>query len=104
MSNLVRFTSLLSQQDQVEIDYNAIAQPNNSFLNAKLFQTLSDQLENRKLLVIENWYTDLNGNPITGNPKLRYSMNINLLIATDNDKWIPLIIDPDTGNGMGNNP
>jgi hypothetical protein len=102
--NLVRFTSVLAQSDSNELDYDMAAQPNNSFLNARIVPAADNALKNRKILVLENWYTDLNGTPISGKPKLRYSMNINLLIATDANKWLPMIIDPDTGNGMGNTP
>ncbi len=77
--------------------------PNKSFFNA----TSSDSFAKGALLYFENFYLDNDGKPIP--PKwdqlIEYAMNFNMLL--DNAKGthkLPLIFDPDGGNGMGGDP
>ncbi len=97
--NLVRFTRFLAEADSATIGFREAAE-NNAFFGAALLDGKSFG-RGRKLLKLENWYTDSSGNLITGTPELRYSMNIHLLVSTNDGKRIPLVIDPDTGNGFG---
>ena len=103
-ANLVRFSPILGQKDSSDIDYLKEGAENHSFFNAKLIPTKNSKLNKRKILLLENWYLNKDGTSISDNSKILYSMNIHLLIANDTNKWTPLVIDPDTGNGMGNSP
>lgn len=103
-ANLVRFSHYAGQADSTDIDYTEV-EPNNAFMNARLIDVIdTGTFDGQKLLCIENWYTDEFGKTVTGKPRLRYSMNLHLLATTEGGAVLPLIIDPDTGNGMGNNP
>lgn len=103
-ANLVRFTAYAGQADATEIEYNEV-EPNNAFVNARLIDALeTGPFKGKKILRLENWYVDNKGVGLPAMAKLRYSMNLHLLATTEGSKLIPLIIDPDTGNGMGNNP
>jgi hypothetical protein len=77
--------------------------PNKSFFNAKS----DDRFARGSLLYFENFYLDTVGKPIppkTPNP-IFYSLSFNLLLDTKSGgKPIPIMIDPDTGNGMGGPP
>ena len=67
----------------------------------------------KRAYLIDFWNTDENGNAITGVIEGRpatyyvYAMNIHLEMATSKRtaklNWVPIIIDPDTGN-MGGPP
>jgi hypothetical protein len=76
--------------------------PNNAFFSARRLEP--------NLLYLENWFTDKNGNVIdtTANaPKYdeQYSLDIHLLMAAAiGTATIPIIIDPDTGNGNHRRP
>ena len=71
--------------------------PNNAFFNC------AEVLPN--MLTLENWFTTKNGKKFQdGDKPEEYSMNIHLKIKTPSGKFIPLVIDPDTGNGAGNEP
>jgi hypothetical protein len=77
--------------------------PNKSFFGAKS----EDKFARGSLLYFENFFLDNAGKPIppkTPNP-IFYSLSFNLLLASKGDgKPIPIMIDPDTGNGMGGPP
>ncbi|HEV7232656.1 MAG TPA: hypothetical protein VGN36_00325 [Sphingorhabdus sp.] len=103
-ANLVRFTHYAGQPYANEIEYSVV-EPNNAFVNARLIDALATgPFKGRRILRLENWFVDKDGMPIKPWAKLLYSMNLHLLATTAGGKIIPLIIDPDTGNGMGNNP
>lgn len=78
-------------------------EPNNSFLNPRI-QTWGGL----EMLVLENWFVDADGQPVT--TPLWYAMNVHLLMRCALDGHddrvceLPLILDPDTGNGAGNEP
>jgi hypothetical protein len=56
-------------------------------------------------LSLDNWFTKKSKKPISnGDPDENYSMNIHLKMSTSAGGFIPIIIDPDTGNGAGNEP
>jgi len=70
---------------------------NNAFFDSTIIEP--------NLIVLNNWFTTKNGKKFeVGDTDENYSMNIHLQIRTTNGSLIPIIIDPDTGNGMGNNP
>lgn len=84
--------------------------------NATFFNAEVKKLGNSTLsgLYVENHFKDYKGNSMSSSSrKTRYSININLLACRPNiakcdfDKpgdVIPLVIDPDTGNGWGSKP
>lgn len=92
---------------------------NYSFYNGKVIDTIKDF---PGVLYLENHFRSADG---TGNPPKNpkdnlYSMNLHLLVCKSNEtrcdakagpktksersKFIPIIVDPDTGNGTGNGP
>ncbi len=88
--------SVLPKPSQNKTFYNAISLKDSSIKNDVLF--------------VQNWFVDSkNQKPIPKKPNTNhkyipeevYSMNIHILIGAAD---IPAVIDPDTGNGMGNNP
>lgn len=103
MQNLVRFTKFTSEYLKPTVS-NQEAEPNNSFFNASILQTQSRKLTGSSILRLENWYTDKYGRPVPCHSELLYSMNIHLMMETDDGQVIPIILDPDTGNGWGNEP
>ncbi len=77
--------------------------PNKSFYGAKS----EDRFAQGSLLYFENYFLDDAGKPLPPKPAkpIFYSFNFNLLMETQNgSKPIPIVIDPDGGNGMGGPP
>jgi hypothetical protein len=77
--------------------------PNRSFFGAKS----DDKFARGSLLYFENYYLDGNGKPIPPKTPLPifYAMNFHLLMASaTGGKPIPIVIDPDTGNGWNYPP
>ena len=89
---------------------NAVAKENYAFFGATLVDAIDrNTFRDRRLLRLENWSTDMGGKPITYDPNntnqhTDYSMNLHLLATGYDGSKIPLIIDPDTGNGYGDPP
>lgn len=53
------------------------------------------------LLYLENWFTNKNGKLVDASSSETMSMDIHLLMKTaDGQMDIPIVIDPDTGNGL----
>lgn len=86
------------------------AKPNHAFKNARI---LNDDMigpqsvvaKKGRMILIENHVKDSSGNSLSNKPQHRYSMNFVYLAPDPNNETVlPMIIDPDTGNGMGNNP
>ncbi|HEX8621467.1 MAG TPA: hypothetical protein VF718_05800 [Allosphingosinicella sp.] len=107
LENIVRFTQYRGSNPALE------AKKNNAFFNLKRldFATLGP-LKSRTAYELEFWNTDDEGNPIEAIKECPtthyiYSMNIHLKMAvkTSGEQaiWIPIILDPDTGN-MGGDP
>jgi hypothetical protein len=77
--------------------------PNKSFFGAKS----EDAFAKGSLLYFENYFLDDAGKPLPPKPAnpIYYSFNFNMLMAAQNGaKPIPIVIDPDGGNGMGGPP
>ncbi|MEA3060802.1 MAG: hypothetical protein QOJ94_583 [Sphingomonadales bacterium] len=96
-ANLVQFAEFSAQ--------GAPRARNNSFLNAEL-----RSWPGKEVLVLENWFVDDNGQPIAPPLEFLHTMNVHLLMrcalagADDRPHELPVILDPDTGNGTGNEP
>jgi hypothetical protein len=87
--------------------------PNHAFFNVKkmTFQDVSETKANTAF-VLEYWNTNQDGmvikyvDPDDAHTQFRYSLNILLeskAPSAKGDKWVPVIVDPDTGN-MGAEP
>lgn len=77
---------------------------NYAFYNAKLLNGPNNKAD--KVLYLENFYSKEGGSPIGDNdPNTYYDMNFNILLSGKNEgTTVPVIVDPDTGNGAGWNP
>jgi hypothetical protein len=89
-------------------DIDEIMDENYSFFNAGLVQAwLHEGTTNAGWIVrVDNYYTDPKGQmiiPTEEKPEFRYAMNLHFKIRTTTG-YIPMIIDPETGNGAGNEP
>lgn len=77
---------------------------NNCFLNPVI-----QAWPGMDVMILENWYVDDNGQPITAPLQLFYTMNVHLLMrcvlsgSGDGMRELPFVLDPDTGN-MGGTP
>lgn len=81
--------------------------PNFTFFDARMIDKLKHPNLNGRMISVKNYQTDEKGQPIindTKRPKRLYSMNIHFTVKGKGGKRIPMIIDPDTGNGAGNEP
>lgn len=80
-----------------------LAQPNYSFFNAKPVVTSSRLLEQvGRMIRVENWQTNEGGSAIGADQS--YSLNIHYSLPGDGGRRFPMVFDPDTGNGAGNEP
>ncbi|MEE9434504.1 MAG: hypothetical protein V3V15_09725 [Sphingorhabdus sp.] len=86
------------------------AKPNHSFYGAKIENGLNAQLKGQgQMIRLENYFTDEQGRSLTGKrPAHEYGIGIGF-VAPPTPRFTPLqdkyiIIDPDTGNGWGNEP
>lgn len=106
--NTIRFVKYRSK------GMNSPARDNHAFFNIMKMQieTTGTLLESKVAFRLDYWNTNEMGRPIKadqGKPETHYiySMNIHLEMlapmADDTQKWIPIILDPDTGN-MGGDP
>ncbi|MEE9434503.1 MAG: hypothetical protein V3V15_09720 [Sphingorhabdus sp.] len=107
--NLVRFAEFLAEPNSATIQYKK-AEDNHAFVNIDTIPTLTvysdgaaGHFPRKKLIRLENWFTSKGGSSLS-NKQLMYSMNIHLLATGNGGQKIPIVIDPDTGNGWGNNP
>jgi hypothetical protein len=59
-----------------------------------------------RMFRMRNYVQDEDGHPIDASKKekRRYGMNIHFKIPGANNDLVPIVIDPDTGNGAGNEP
>ena len=83
--------------------------PNYSFYNASSVDpaTLAAAKLSGRMIRVRNYMQDKNGKPIGSNHQTksqRYSMNIHFTVPGEGGTAIPMIIDPDTGNGQGSEP
>lgn len=99
-SRLLSFGSRL-QEEVGDIKKNA--ERNHAFFNVNLIDGIGDLDRVGKMMRVENWARGENGVEIT-DPNLAYSMNIHFTIPGGGNLRIPMILDPDTGNGAGNEP
>jgi hypothetical protein len=76
---------------------------NYSFFNAAVVNGDADLNKLGGIIRVENWMTEELGDPITA-PDISYSMNIHFTIPGNNGRQFPMVFDPDTGNGTGNEP
>jgi hypothetical protein len=77
---------------------------NYSFVAAKIVEEteMGSALYARgRMFRMRNYVQGQGGTPIT---KERYSMNIHFDLPCGTNKWVPMVIDPDTGNGTGHEP
>lgn len=80
------------------------AEMNYSFFNTRTEPTGVATVDQAgKLIRIENFTTQEYGNPIDAVDQ-SYSMNIHFTIPGNDGISIPMVFDPDTGNGTGNEP
>jgi hypothetical protein len=97
-----QLTAGLEEKDPNRSFYNAVVEPNFGGI---------------RVLIIDNYYLGLRGHAIGPAPdyfySTKYSMNINLVTCrnpspsctlADSRQVIPITVDPDTGNGWGNEP
>ena len=100
--NLVQFAEWSARGVKTPATRRAL---NNCFLNPDV----KDWFE-RDVLVLENWFVDEQGAPIKSRLELHYAMNVHLLAkcvlpgSAGGLFDVPLVLDPDTGNGMGYEP
>lgn len=83
---------------------NKIRQPNDTFYNARPVPTdeLPAGLRTKASLIrVENYATDVD--TTTPTTPLVYAMDINFQIKAGNER-VTMVVDPDTGNGTGNEP
>lgn len=101
---IVRFTPLRGS------DPTKPARKNHAFYNLERIEfTNPAPLRSRFAYKLEFWNTNINGDFIVIDPNCPethhiYSMNIHLKMAVEADQevwWVPLILDPDTGNTGG---
>lgn len=81
---------------------------NDSFFVARVGDDRLDAPLKGKLIRIENYNTIFDGSAFTPRPAddpgkaAKYSLNYHVTLP--GQQPLPIVIDPDTGNGMGNNP
>lgn len=79
--------------------------PNHSFYNAEIAQLPAGMAG--KMIRVRNYMTAAGGKPIgVGHETVSqiYSMNFHFSVPSKEGGRIPIVIDPDTGNGSGNEP
>lgn len=95
---LAVFTKLSNQHPTAYNDENY------SFIYARIVSEidLGPELYSRgRMFRMRNYAQDEHGNPATAE---EYSMNIHFKIPCGGNEWVPMVIDPDTGNGAGHEP
>ncbi len=107
-SDIIRFTPISGNDPKTRV------RPNHAFFNRRAIAVApGGGTVGKRAYLVDFWNTDENGNAITGvvekDPATHYiyAMNIHLEMATSKRtaklNWVPIIIDPDTGN-MGGQP
>lgn len=111
-THLIRFTEY-SGDDPINL--SRIIRKNHAFFNIKktTFPNISTEMESDTAFFLEYWDTDEYGDKIIvaqNDPDTHYiySMNIKVEMAMSSptggsQRWVPVIVDPDTGN-MGGDP
>jgi hypothetical protein len=100
--NFVQFAEWIGQGPKTPATRKA---RNNSFLNPEI-----RSWSGIDVLTLENWFVDDSGQPIAPPLEFSYAMNVHLRMrcrlagADDTAPELPLVLDPDTGNGAGNEP
>lgn len=107
-SDVIRFAPISGNDPKTRI------RPNHAFFNRRAVSIApGGGTFGKRAYLVDFWNTDENGNGITGvienDPATHYiyAMNIHLEMATSKRtaklNWVPIIVDPDTGN-MGGQP
>jgi hypothetical protein len=85
--------------------------PNNenySFINASVVSKddMGSLYDRGRMIRMRNYVQDEGGQPIDWNKgeSRHYSMNLHFQVPCGTNQWVPMVIDPDTGNGNGNEP
>lgn len=79
------------------------ASRNYSFFNAAPVNTDADLNRVGGIMRVENWMREESGDPVT-ELDIPYSLNIHFTIPGNDGLQFPMVFDPDTGNGRGNEP
>lgn len=81
------------------------AKPNNAFYNAGVVKSLGQMAGKGHMMRMENFFTDENGRSLKDRkPEYVYAMNFIFGAPNSQGGVQPMILDPDTGNGWGNEP
>ena len=85
--------------------FNLPAERNYSYFRAEpvLQPALGDLFYEARMIRVQNWARGEYGSEII-EPDVPYSMNIHFIVLGVNNVVIPIVIDPDTGNGAGHEP
>lgn len=81
--------------------------PNHSFIHARpvLQQEMGPALFARgRMFRMRNYVQFKGGGAILAHQEQKYSMNIHFKIRAETNAWVPMVIDPETGNGTGHEP
>lgn len=85
----------------------ADAAENYAFFDAEVvpYSSMGNLKNKGRMLRLKNYYTDDTGVLIPEKAEeITYAMNIHVEMKIDEGDFVPMIIDPDTGNGSGNEP
>lgn len=84
----------------------SLAAENYSFYWARLVpqNDLGSIKNNGQMIRLRNYCLDAGGNSQIGKPELKHSLNIHFGAPLKSRGFVPMVIDPDTGNGSGNEP
>lgn len=103
---LLSFGSYMQETDSRKVPLKAVG--NCAYFNAKLVDLNNHEKLNKHgfMFKVENWSRKPDGTPV-GAEEVRHSMNIHFSIPVNTGNKIimmPMVFDPDTGNGTGNEP
>lgn len=91
--HLISFSRILTNDDD--------AKPNKTFLARPVLNTGLQGL----VIAVKNYFRDEYGNDMQkDDAALKYAMNIHFKAKANGNLLIPMVIDPDTGNGVGYEP
>lgn len=85
---------------------SGVAKENFSFYGAEIvpLNSMGSLWDKGRIIRLRNYFEDANGDPVISTDEMVYSMNIHIGVPNGTNGSVPMVIDPDTGNGMGNNP
>lgn len=98
---LVVFTRMSNLHPEIPNDENL------SFINAEIVpeEEMEELHAKGRMFRMRNYMRDENGDiDWTKGHSRDYSMNIHFKIKAGTNAWVPMVIDPDTGNGTGHEP